>query len=339
MKKITYLFGAGASFHSLPIVDKMPAKMKEQKEYIQFELLSSISNEPIKIESSAETEEYVTDLEWLMNLSSKHASVDTFAKKLALTGKKTELFKLKNVLSAFLLIEQLRNEIDPRYDAFFASLLKSKFRMPNNIRILSWNYDMQFEMAYRYFSDDSNIYNAQSTLGVYPKHSDNWRAKDGLDSFAIFKINGSSIVYSNDNAKLLKIYSKCDQPRIVDSIFEICSNYCLFKNQSEIYEHGLSFAWEQEYNRSESSLLSIAQNHTADTEVLVVVGYSFPFFNREIDRSLFSKEQMPNLIKVYVQSPTASDIIERFHSIRDDIDSTSLIPKLGCEQFYLPNEL
>jgi hypothetical protein len=339
LKKVTFLFGAGASFHSLPIVDKMPTKMKDQNEFILYGLLSIVADEVVKISPTEEALEYVADLEWLMKFSEKHASVDTFAKKLALTGKRADLFKLKNVLSAFLLIEQLRNPIDPRYDSFFASLLKSKFDMPKNIRILSWNYDMQFEMAYRYFSDDSNIYNAQATLGVYPKHADNWRAKEGKNNFAIFKINGSSMIYSNDNAKLLKVYSNGDQPQSVDSIFEICSSYCLFKKQPNKFEHGLSFAWEPENANSERNLLSIAKNHTSDTEVLVVIGYSFPFFNREIDRALFSKEQMPNLKKVYIQSPTALDSIERFYSIREDIESMNIIPKISCDQFYLPNEL
>ena len=44
-----------------------------------------------------------------------------------------------------------------------------------------------------------------------------------------------------------------------------------------------------------------------DADILVVIGYTFPFFNREIDRMIFS--QMECLQKIYIQDPNANNIV------------------------------
>lgn len=339
MDNITYLFGAGASFNALPVVDQMPRRMAKLIEYLKFEMNGTNSNEKISLSPNDDILEFASDLDWLTKFAAKHASVDTFAKKLTLTNKEDELFMLKNVLSAFLLIEQFKNSVDDRYDSFFASLLESKFKMPKNIKIISWNYDMQLEMAFQVYSGDSTIYEAQRTLGIYSKYADNYFAKQSSENFAVFKINGSSMLYSNNYAKNLYTYCDSKHKQSTEAIFQICKNYCNFKKQQSNYIHGLSFAWEREYQSNQDDIISIAKTHVNQSNILVVIGYSFPFFNREIDRLLFDFRGMPNLNKVYFQAPNASEIIEKFHSIREDISEENLISKNGCEQFYLPNEL
>jgi len=70
---------------------------------------------------------------------------------------------------------------------------------------------------------------------------------------------------------------------------------------------------------------------------LIVIGYSFPFFNREIDRKIIGN--MEELEKVYFQAPDAETIKERFQAIRDDIDEKLLVTKKDIGQFLIPNEL
>src|SRR5205085_5957769 len=98
-----------------------------------------------------------------------HPSIDTFAKKLFLTNDEYNLRQLKLILSVYFLYEQSHEAekdnffqyhekvrysnlpVDPRYDFFMAALLKpSKPRpvLPDNLYIVSWNYDSQLEMAY-----------------------------------------------------------------------------------------------------------------------------------------------------------------------------------------------
>ena len=48
---------------------------------------------------------------------------------------------------------------------------------------------------------------------------------------------------------------------------------------------------------------------------------------------------MNKLEKVYLQSPDANDLKERFILIRPDIFENKLVPIFSVDQFYLPYEL
>jgi hypothetical protein len=337
-KKTTYLFGAGASIYALPILNGMPQRMDEQIDFIKHKAENILS--PLNLENDKYTipEEliYLEDLEWLSNKSRQHASVDTFARKLHLNSHKSDLLKLKNCLSVFFLLEQLRKPVDPRYDTFFATLLETKHEMPKGLNIISWNYDMQFELAYQAFTDEKDLYTAQDNLGVFLKFKDNWRV---TERFGIYKLNGSSVAYTSNNAKLVKVYSKAPIGKIsIETLQEIFQSYCFFKNNPKEYDLGLSFAWEDENtNFGRKDIVTVTKEKTIDTQILVVVGYSIPFFNRQIDRGII--KNMTKLEKVYFQSPDADALIERFTSIRNDLDSTVLLPIKNCDQFHLPNEL
>lgn len=76
---------------------------------------------------------------------------------------------------------------------------------------------------------------------------------------------------------------------------------------------------------------------TKDTEQIVVIGYSFPFFNRVMDREIFGG--MPNLKKVYVQDKNPSAVMEAIGAVLPMGKKVELVPVSNCEQFYLPGEL
>ena len=338
VKKTTYLFGAGASCNSLPILKEMNNVMGKQIEFIsnkENQFPCFMNNEENITECR---KEYISDLEWLKKASEKHASVDTFARKLYLQENKNDLLKLKNCLSVFLFIEQLHNPVDPRYDTFFATLLESKFKMPEALNIISWNYDMQFELAYQIFSNIKDIYEAQSTLGVYSKHNDNWRSNERKD-FGIYKLNGSTIVYESSNSRNIKGHVKSIKETLdIETLNEIFKNYHCFKKEPNKHLQGISFAWEEDkLVIGGKDIVNITKNKTKDTEVLVIIGYSIPFFNRNIDRDII--KNMTKLEKVYFQAPDTNGLIERFNSIRNDLSPTNLVPITDCTQFYIPNEL
>jgi len=73
------------------------------------------------------------------------------------------------------------------------------------------------------------------------------------------------------------------------------------------------------------------------TKTLVVIGYSFPYFNRKIDRYII--ECMPFLEKIYFQAPDASNLKERFSAINNTFDSNDLLLRIDLDQFAFPNEL
>ena len=224
MSKIVYLMGAGASFgkrdektpiakivtkpdnlgsvrvigeyanikEGLPVVNELYGRL----DYI-YNLIASLSPENkqyfsqdgIPYTSEQAKESLLKDIAWLRDETRKHATIDTFAKKLYLTNKSNEYQKVKSILSIFFVIEQLIGKADSRYDTFLASILDSRLEIPDNIKILTWNYDRQFEFVYREYTENRYI-NAinSSQLGVF-----DFRKNEILrNKWSIYKINGTA---------------------------------------------------------------------------------------------------------------------------------------------------
>lgn len=93
----------------------------------------------------------------------------------------------------------------------------------------------------------------------------------------------------------------------------------------------LSFAWEAGH----SDFLRAVTSDIAETEILVIIGYSFPFFNRGVDRLILGA--LNKLKKVYIQSPEASNIQTRFKATRPD--EVPFLLSSDIDQFLIPNEM
>lgn len=340
--KITYLFGAGASKCCLPLVNEIPEGMEKiitllEKE--EYQLSDTETFEEIKLEKTKQEVQKVLieDLKWLVRETRNHASIDTFAKKLFFKGKEREkeLDKLQAAFSVYLTIEQIIEKPNKRYDSFFASILRGDFgyyRFPENLRILSWNYDSQFEISFSEYTGNNSLSSNRSSLNVVSKYSPK---TPNNSKFALLKLNGSTNMYQENRFDFYYI-DECLTSLSSHGLNLIIKNFAAIRFRKEELKllSGLSFAWER-YKTQEHEIVFYAQNETKDTEVLVVIGYSFPYFNREIDREIIGS--MDSLKKVYFQAPNADKLSERFLSIRTDIKT--LLPRFDLDQFLLPNEL
>ncbi|WP_183574342.1 hypothetical protein HDF18_02870 [Mucilaginibacter sp. X5P1] len=160
------------------------------------------------------------------------------------------------------------------------------------------------------------------------------------DTFAIFKLNGS--IKKIDKRKRHSKYLT-DNPSFgynqgfFESIFESYNALKLdpMKTIEENTSNELSFAWEHNLSYEFYENMKSSVYHT---EVLVVIGYSFPFFNRKLDK-LIINEYMPKLNKVYFQAPDAENLKERFLAITDRISYQNLFLRKDENQFTFPNEL
>jgi hypothetical protein len=106
-------------------------------------------------------------------------------------------------------------------------------------------------------------------------------------------------------------------------------------------EPPIHFAWEPEFFAEH--IKDRLQNICSVTEIFVVIGYSFPFFNRDTDRLIFS--QFPNLThieKIYVQVPR-EDLPAANERLKELMGRFSKkVPILmieACDLFLLPSEL
>jgi hypothetical protein len=332
MSKITYLFGAGASANALPVVNQISDRLKIFIRVLRSDAFKLGSE---KIDGVEKTKhdyqmQLIDDLEWLNKETSRHASIDTFAKKLTLKREHKLLRKLKICLSLFFAFEQIDKSLDKRYDSFFASILNSMTKFPENIRILSWNYDAQFELSISEYINQVDLSFSETWLGVRNK----FEQKRYDPGFGIFKLNGSASCFVKEDYGLQKIWLLTKEEDKIDSsvIEKIIIQYALATSQ--IISPFLSFSWEQNNRILEETI-----SETKDTKTLIVIGYSFPFFNRKIDREIIGN--MQNLSTVYFQSPEAKKLIQRFSAV-DSIKQ--IVPKLipledDLDQFFLPPEL
>lgn len=301
MSDITYLFGAGASNPTLPLVNELPVKFLECAEYFGHPENKLSENESF-VNNANQESIYDVEMELARTLREmslraiEHASIDTYAKKLSITGEEDELLKLKAGLICSFIFWQ-KEKSDSRYDSFFASLIDSETKeITERVKILSWNYDCQFEKAYSYYSLEESISANQSRLNIFPKDVHVDQQLD--DKFAIYKLNGTTALF-NKRKKSLEIISNDVRPK-ENKIFteSIVKSYFLLTRHRDQYIPGLTFAWEK--NNLPNNVIKSAIQGTVNTQVLVVIGYSFPFFNREIDRQLLNRS---GLKKVYFQAP------------------------------------
>lgn len=292
---------------------------------------------------------FLTDLEWLISQVENHSSMDTFAAKLYLKGNEGELAKLKSLLSCFLTyVEHIKNH-DVRYDSFFASLFigngKKSDKIPDNILMLSWNYDTQIERSLNAYSsigfqEDSYIQEIQSHYKIFPNVSEKPK---------VIKLNGSSYSWLNEKKKQDGFYRSADgfNKLSLEKLLEefYIFHWCASSRMSDIkFTPLLSFAWETE---AQFNPVELAKEQSKDTEVLVVIGYSFPFFNREIDAQII--RNMNSLEKIYIQDMNASDVAQNLESIFNEeylhvrmglgFEKVEIVPKTYTGQFFLPPEL
>lgn len=335
-KTITYLIGAGASAGTpdkpvLPVVKKFPDVIRK---YVN-KFGEIVRAEGIHYRDNG-LKGLIADLEWLDKHSREHVSIDTFAKKLFLSGE-SKLIKLKGLLSAVLTLEQSMNGIDLRYDSFFASLLNIKDRalyFPPNIKILSWNYDYQMEMSAASFIPTNNIHVVDEKMNIYP----NKNLSINTDNFCIVKLNGTCGGFKYKNEFRRKVHNLTDyksnltKEKEQELIKEITTDYGNHTKEIDSYPN-INFAWENDTisDKGKKYALEIASK----TNVLVVIGYSFPTFNRDIDIQIL---RSMSLHKVYIQAPSSDidGIIQRFKAIVPYCED--IFPMTSLDEFFIPYE-
>jgi hypothetical protein len=158
-KSLLYFFGAGASTQALPLAAGLPTRIAQFAVELEHVHPQDASADPGKAKLWGGSRQRLCEaLRWLAEEASRHASVDTLAKKLFFRHDRTNLKKLKAALSAYLVIEQSRKPVDKRYDSFLATILEFDTQyqasLPSDLLIITWNYDTQLEKAFYGFCED-----------------------------------------------------------------------------------------------------------------------------------------------------------------------------------------
>lgn len=351
ISKIIYYIGAGASYgkrdvinkgtddeetvliEGLPVVAEIPNRIKKFRKFIDDCVVDTNAMYEFKgmfqtrgKDIARQKQEMLQDIDELIDGIVSHATIDTYAKKLFLIRDRRRFKTLKNVLCAYFVWEQLDHPIDQRYDTFLANVLSQKnLYFPQSISVISWNYDSQFELAY-------NFYTKNGRFPVFDKNKDDeWQPL--LDFGCVFKVNGSA-TYGNFSV-VNEILRDNELSKDIQLIMFYGDSKADTSSMGFQFTPHLSFAWEQTENQEK--LMEYIRQTTQDTISVVVIGYSYPFFNREVDREIIGN--MPNLKTIYIQDPNAEAIEQSLRAVLPDDTGIKIEYRKNCEQFYLPSEL
>lgn len=327
MANVTYLIGAGASagkrvencriIEGLPCVNEIPTQL--------LILISIIKNKNVPPEYAHLKEHLLEKLTSFHEMSMRHATIDTYAKKLKLRREYNEFYQTEAILTYFLIVQQLIHKPDSRYDTFFANILDNQLNIPNNINIISWNYDSQFEIAYQEYGIDKQLPIMSKATGTE------------IANPKIFKVNGTATFEGLSDIVSLRTEMpplEAETRLSVKGVLFLLDLYKKVYENTEKRNTRLSFAFDDSID---DTMFRKINDIIYRTEALVIIGYTFPFFNREIDRKILHFLQ-PRA-KVYIQDKTPERIRQNFMAVKGSMHNIQIELKEDTEQFFLPPEL
>lgn len=304
--KIRYIIGAGASANKISPVEGFSTLISAWKHRFEDATVRS-TNDDYRIIS-----QYLKGME---KLTKETFSVDTLARMYSIRGAKTELVKLKTAITLLLNFEQRLKGNDIRYDLFLSSLLSSnggKLSFPSNIQIVSWNYDFQLELAL------SKILNVKQSI-------ESFTSTFGPNQ--LVKVNGTSLC---EFTELLPQPDDEFHSSWMNKESEFIAKVSMSMNHPRNPLGGIKFAWEHADNLNDVNEFQ--------PDVTVVIGYSFPIFNREIDMILLAPATELGH-KVYIQCNNAegegnNDVRSKLQGMNvKDVEAVS-----SSREFFVPYE-
>lgn len=338
MNAITYYLGAGASYNSLPLGDEIKERLIAFKNY-----LAPNAGMNMKMQNQFSIV-CVQEVMKVIEVFDSYKSLDIYAQSLSLNLTDKNINKLKNlkrVLTLFFLYEQMLKEktsrfysdeilpeflppqkkafdtvmhkkiitsIDPRYRMFIAHYIDKKSRkFPNNIKIITWNYDLQIELAYQEIYEELSLQTIQQNLLVYP--SPLLSIDNNLS--CLLKLNGTAGLMDRKSDHSFNLMEK----NTYNMLEELDRMISLFDHTQNFFnaEPLLHFAWEN--NESVDKCRNYAKNVIAQTDILVIIGYSFPLLNKHVDKEVLSN--YGSIKKIYYQLPSkdVDACVERLKSL------------------------
>jgi hypothetical protein len=171
----------------------------------------------------------------------------------------------------------------------------------------------------------------------------NWHSVMDFKETVRFTAEWYRNYYNNSENKCNSWYN-CDltNPKEYDNLLRLVIQ-TFYTNISENRPNinSISFAFEE--NNFSKQALYHSKMIAADTTHLVVIGYSFPDFNREIDRHILNK--MEKLEYICIQNKEANKLLNKIAEISENIKNK--ISKMNfktyleeyLDEFHLPFHL
>lgn len=353
-ENITYLIGAGASANALPLTKTTKEALREFKQWLdqkELELADEKFPDHYGInQTKRKTQEdflyKISCLIGILEYGKDCSSIDKYAQWLFRNNMEQELRELKATMSCYYLLEQSRKPVDCRYSDFFTRLKElidsrglHSDKLPGNIKIISWNYDLQFEKAFYdlYTLRNGDIYPVLDVLQVFPRVNPIRQYDE--NGFSIIKLNGTAglhTVQKQTEGFANTVIENINDPRLREAILKkAIGRYGMYIQRIDELQPIFNFAFEQagESLDAKNKALGIAEK----TDVLVVIGYSFFEDNREVDGEILRR--MERLRRIYVQNRGESATEKVREYLGEKRKCVDVIRECDVSSFRLPDEL
>lgn len=346
MENVIYLLGAGASCglrpanfanldftehpdFVLPLVSEfsLAARFIANK-YDHTVPASFLSTGEMLGPSNTQLSAFSKQLRHFSSLTEKTFSVDTLVRMFEL-AEEGNYIRARNFLGVVLEYYERNSGVDSRYESFFCSIIfekNGKLKLPFNLSIVSWNYDLQIEKFF---------YQRLGAKGI--DLLERFKSSE-LDDGVFCKLNGD---ISRGDVK--EIVSSSANSATQTFLHELFANREDPLGEDDLYSN-LHFSWNGRGEGIEDEVFK-------DGKELVVVGYSFPSYNRYKDTQLlgafiFSSNNRGRK-RIVIQCAGATDgVVER---VKDRIgqiipdqrisDFVIVVPYYETSEFYLSNLL
>lgn len=352
----TYILGAGASANAIPPVNRMNIRIKELYELLKCSSRNNNFNE-FKGCCFDDFESFLINFSSLIETLGNHFSVDTYAKKLYLTND-PQYKTIKELINLFILFEQLNidelekhfsvdyknivNErdrflssdeieicqyfenknLDQRYDVFLASIFDINLKWPDKFKIISYNYDNQLELAYSFYKGYLSSYTDLKIFSL----SNNIKPN-------IVKLNGYAAFKSINNAQISSSFSISERFSANNIIQNVFNLYESLMSHDYKEDTNINFAWD----KSEYSIgaMNKSKEILMNSDEIIIIGYSFPEFNRYADEELLSSFGLRT--KIYIQTLADYEIVSsRLKQRRKNLLLKSITKVNYIDQFFIP---
>lgn len=336
----TYWFGAGASANSVSPVSGLHKDFK----LVHDNLIEAAKNverhNELEIRALADRVNYYYQDAFNQSsggtrLDSK--SVDTYAQNARSNPRVYKEFKF--ILSVVILLIQELKGPDPRYSHLIANNANNEGLIDPRIRFVTWNYDYNIEEA---LLERIGMYDNATWESVENSIFKSTKDLNGVTIPAQIKLNGSCNSYystapfDSEPDRLIDIApnSKASKNRFLKSAINLSMTYIAMSDNDLSIESGLAFFWEK--SEIQNKRFEDAKRIFENTKSLVIVGYSFPQENQEIDQELISK--LPDGANIFIQDPDFQELSDKFKFLGGKRNSSyyNLQATGNCDQFYKP---
>jgi hypothetical protein len=211
---------------------------------------------------------------------------------------------------------------------------------PKNINILSWNYDFQIQRAASEYKQEHShhgegAYMKRSPLiEYYPPIGNHFPLSTpdyDLNEFRLVHLNGiAGFFHKEDIHHIENFFNNTDS--IVSAMNSMIDS-------PEKFKHLLTFAFETQQGRTGiGRRIEVAKSAAMDTTTIVIIGYSFPFFNSEVDKTIFEVLKESGKLKtIYVQDPSM-DVKKIYRQFNLDSSTVEIEAIKSTESFFIPPE-